>query len=152
MDVNKFKKLSAVKVVKTSNEAKTHRTYKKRDKAPRAIKCEVLFSHNHMKVIVNDIEYPLIIHDVDYENAEYAYSSKDNPYWDLHTLKKYKFRKEYINHLRNYWVLVIPKLKVYVTITEDVAYLDMERMNKKMIAMVNKLKPSYYADRIHTVI
>lgn len=152
MDVNKFKSLKVIKTSRQLNGIKITKKYKKSVKAPHAIKCEVLLSHNQWYALINNDKYPLEIRDIDYENAEYAYSSEENPHWDSYTLKLSKFNKKYIDNYRKYWVLVKPYLKAFVSIENGIAHLNMLKMNNKMNSIIAKHKATYYANRRHPML
>jgi hypothetical protein len=151
MDISKFKNLKAVKRTVRLEDVKIIKKHTNRKKAPHAIKCEVLLLLDEYFAVIGDTRYPLKFRKEDYLNAEYAYSSKNNPNWDLHTLKSYRFDEKYLDKIKVFWDLIIPGIKAYVNIIDGIAYLNMDRMNNKMKSIINKHKPSYYVNRRHPV-
>lgn len=149
MDISKFKNLKAVKRTIRLEDVRIIKKYTNRKKASHAIKCEVLLLFDEYFAVIDNIRYPLEFRNEDYINAEYAFSSQNNIHWDKYTLRRCKFNEKYINTLKNFWCLVIPGMKAYVNIVDNVAYLNMDYMNKKMNSIINKHKPSYYANRRH---
>lgn len=152
MDISKFKNLQAVKKTIRLEDVKIIKKHTNRKKAPHAIKCEVLSLFDKYFAIIDNTRYPLEFRKEDYLNAEYAYSSENNPNWDWYTLKSYKYDERTLDKIKDFWHLVMPGVKAYVNIIDGIAYLNMDRMNKKMKSIINKHKPSYYADRRHPVI
>lgn len=150
MDFSKLQSLKRVKVVtKTNNGNPKTKHTKLKTKVPRSIRSEVLLLYNGVFVEVDGNRYPLVFRDEDYLKAKYAFSSENNPHWDLHTLRSYTFNEKYLDKLKDYWWLVKSHLKVYINIDNGIAHLDIEKMNNKMLAIIKKYKPSYYADKRH---
>lgn len=156
MEINKLNTLTSVKIVKGLANVKIIRkknpTKRVNRKAPHAIKCEVLLLHNTLYAVIENTKYPLIITNEDYEKATYAYSSETNPYWDAYTLKNYNFAGKDIEKIRDYWWLVCPCKTAFVNIKDNIAYLNVERMNSRAKAIISKRKPDYYASRRHQVL
>ena len=149
MDINKLQTIKRVRVIFKNNDNSKNKHIRLKTKVPRSIRSEVLLLYNGIYVEVNNKRYPLIIRNEDYLKAEYAFSSENNVHWDLYTLRSTKFNEKYLDQLKYYWTLIKPKLKVYIIIDNDVAYIDIDKMNKKMIGIIKKYKPSYYANKLH---
>lgn len=150
MDVSKLQSIKVIRVVnRTKNANKTSRHTKIKTKVPRTIRCEVLLLYSGVFVTIDDVRYPLEIRNEDYLKATYAFSSELNPHWDWYTLKSHKFNEIHLHILKDYWWLIKPGLKVYVTLDDGIAYLDIDKMNTKMNAIIKKYKPSYYVNRRH---
>lgn len=147
MDISKLKGLSAIKRAGANKNDNIKKINTIKKNAPHAVMCEVLFYSNRFYALIGNDRYPLEITNEDYLNAEYAFSSPENPHWDWYTIRKFKATEDDVNDLIKFWQLIYPKQKTYVNIIDGIAKLCMERVNAKNERMFNKLSPKYYADR-----
>lgn len=147
IDISKLKGLSAIKKSGSNKNTNSKRNTSNNKKAPHANMCEVLFYANKFYALIGNERYPLEITQEDYINAQYAFSTPNNPNWDWYTLRKFKADENNIVDLMNFWQLVYPKQKTYVNVVDGIAKLCMERVNAKNERAYNKLSPKYYADR-----
>lgn len=145
MDVFKLASLQAIK--KPVKIPKEKRNIIDKN-VPRAKLCEVLFLNNKWYALIKNERYKLVITDEDYQNAKFVFSSPANKNWDYYTIRPF----DGVVSLKDYdakkvWWLIYPNQKVYVIIENNIAKLDINRLNERNGRKFTKLKPTYYADR-----
>lgn len=145
-------KLSNLNSLVTIKRAKSNNTNKSssavpRSKAPRSILAEVLFSRGSWLAIIENNRYPLEITEDDYKEAHYIFSSPHNDKWYPYTLKSYKYDKDKYESIKDFWWIIDPLVKQYIYIENNVAKLDMVKINNRNYRRYAKLKSDYYANR-----
>ena len=143
-----FDKLKNLKVVKTiasnrkfSNVIRTN----KGNKAPHTFMCEVLILSNEYHVKIKDKILPLTITEEDWINAQYAYSTTDNPHWEVNTLRGYKYDYYYSNYMKKFWNLIKPNLRIRAYMKDNEVRIDMDYLNQKHSKIINNSKNNYHA-------
>lgn len=147
MDFSKLKGLVPVKKANINRDSTNRTRSKTSNMTPHAIKCEVFFYDNKFYGIVDNERYPIDITDEDYQKATFAFSTPDNKHWDWFTIRPFSAAGADIENLKKYWQLIVPKMKIWITLENGVGKLDMERINNRNEKVFKRLSPKYYASR-----
>ena len=123
MDFSKLKGLVPVKKANINRDSTNRTRSKTSNMTPHAIKCEVFFYDNKFYGIV------------------------DNEHWDWFTIRPFSAAEADIENLKKYWQLIVPKMKIWITLENGVGKLDMERINNRNEKVFKRLSPKYYASR-----
>lgn len=147
MDFSKLKGLVPVKKANINRDSTNRTRSKTSNMTPHAIKCEVFFYDNTFYGIVDNERYPIDITDEDYQKATFAFSTPDNEHWDWFTIRPFSAAEANIENLKKYWQLIVPKMKIWITLENGVGKLDMERINNRNEKVFKRLSSKYYASR-----
>ena len=145
MIFDKLKNLKVVKTIASNRKSSNVIRTNKDNKAPHTFMCEVLILSNGYYVKTKDQILPLTITEEDWINAKYVYSTTDNPHWEVHTLRKHKYDYYYSDHIKRFWNLIKPNLRIKAYIKNDKVRIDMDYLNQKHSKIIEKLNAKYYA-------
>ena len=107
----------------------------------------MFFYDNKFYGIVDNERYSIDITNEDYQKATFAFSTPDNEHWDWFTIRPFSAAEADIENLKKYWQLIVPKMKIWITLENGVGKLDMERINNRNEKVFKRLSSKYYASR-----